>query len=78
MTSNPDLHWGQTRGNSQLVASKIAGLAAGAWHRACLAPSLRLQSMTSNPDLHWGQTRGNSQLDASKIAGLAAGAWHRT
>jgi hypothetical protein len=79
MPSNPDLHWGQTRGNSQLDASKTDGLVAGAWHRSggCLAPNLRLLSMPSNPDLHWGQTRVNSQPDASKTASLAAGVWHR-
>ena len=36
MTSNPDLHWGQTRVNSQPDASKTASLAAGAWHHAAL------------------------------------------
>jgi hypothetical protein len=76
MPSNPDLQWGQTRGNSWLHASKTAGLAAGAWHRACLAPNLGLPSMPSNPDLNWGQTRVNSEPDASKTASLAAGAWH--
>jgi hypothetical protein len=36
MPSIPDLHWGQTRVNSELDASKLAGLAAGAWHPPAL------------------------------------------